>query len=68
MLLLWLSRVSPPPCNAIDGSPQAPLAGILQARILEWVAIAFSEDALQRRTEPWKPVPRRTIEMPLVRS
>ena len=24
MLLLWLSRVSPPPCNAIDGSPQAP--------------------------------------------
>ena len=30
-------------CNPIDGSPPAsPVAGILQARILEWVAISFS--------------------------
>ena len=29
-------------CNPIDGSPQgSPLPGILQARILEWVAISF---------------------------
>ena len=29
--------------NPIDGSPQgSPIPGILQARILEWVAIAFS--------------------------
>ena len=30
-------------CNPIDGSPPgSPVPGILQARILEWVAICFS--------------------------
>ena len=30
-------------CNSIDGSPPgSPVPGILQARVLEWVAIAFS--------------------------
>ena len=30
-------------CNPIDGSPRgSPVSGILQARILEWVAISFS--------------------------
>ena len=30
-------------CNPIDGSPPgSSVPGILQARILEWVAIAFS--------------------------
>ena len=30
-------------CNSIDGSPPgSPVPGILQARTLEWVAIAFS--------------------------
>ena len=30
-------------CNSIDGSsPGTPVPGILQARILEWVAISFS--------------------------
>ena len=30
-------------CNPIDGSPRGfPVPGILQARILEWVAISFS--------------------------
>ena len=30
-------------CNPIDGSPTgSPVPGILQARILEWVAISFS--------------------------
>jgi len=30
-------------CDPIDGSPPgSPVPGILQARILEWVAIAFS--------------------------
>ena len=34
---------SPQSCDAIDGSPPgSPIAGILQARTLEWVAIAFS--------------------------
>ena len=31
-------------CNPIDGSPPgSPVPGILQARVLEWLAIAFSE-------------------------
>ena len=30
-------------CDPIDGSPPgSPVSGILQARTLEWVAIAFS--------------------------
>ena len=30
-------------CDSIDGSPPgSPIPGILQARILEWVAISFS--------------------------
>ena len=29
-------------CNPIDGSPPGSIPGILQARILEWVAISFS--------------------------
>jgi len=30
-------------CDPIDGSPSgSPIPGILQARILEWVAISFS--------------------------
>ena len=32
-------------CDPIDGSPPgSPIPGILQARVLEWVAIAFSAD------------------------
>ena len=31
-------------CDPIDGSP--PVPGILQARTLDWVAIAFSEQIL----------------------
>ena len=44
MLLLLLSRFSRVRlCNPIDGSPPGfPIPGILQARVLEWVAIAFS--------------------------
>ena len=31
-------------CSPIDGSPPgSPVPGILQARVLEWVAIAFSD-------------------------
>ena len=38
------SRQSCPPlCDPIDSSPSgSPVPGILQARILEWVAISFS--------------------------
>ena len=37
-------QLCPTPCYPIDGSPPgSPIPGILQARVLEWVAIAFSE-------------------------
>jgi len=29
-------------CDPIDSPPGSPIPGILQARILEWVAISFS--------------------------
>ena len=33
----------PTPCDPIEGSPPgSPVPGILQARTLEWIAIAFS--------------------------
>ena len=36
-------QLCPTLCNPIDGSPSgSPIPGILQARILEWVAISFS--------------------------
>ena len=41
LLLTHFSRLTL--CNPIDGSPPgSPIPGILQARILEWVAISFS--------------------------
>ena len=51
-LALWLAyaaaaakllQLCPTLCDPIDGSPPgSPVSGILQARILEWVAISFS--------------------------
>jgi len=36
-------------CDPIDGSPPgSPVPGILQARILEWVAISFSNAGKQK--------------------
>jgi hypothetical protein len=36
-------------CDPIDGSPPgSPVPGILQVRILEWVAISFSELSCRR--------------------
>ena len=40
LLLSRFSRVQL--CDPIDGSPPGPSHGIFQARVLEWVAIAFS--------------------------
>jgi len=43
ILLLLLLQSCPTLCDSIDGSPPgSPIPGILQARILEWVAISFS--------------------------
>ena len=37
-----LLQLCPTPCYPIDGSPpDSPVPGIVQARILEWVAISF---------------------------
>ena len=34
-------------CDPIDGSPRgSPFPGVLQARMLEWVAIAFSDQSM----------------------
>ena len=42
----------PTPCDPIDGSPPgSPIPGILQARTLEWVAIAFSSGSSQPRDQ-----------------
>ena len=40
-------QLCPPLCNPIDSSPPgSPIPGILQARVLEWGAIAFSIKSL----------------------
>ena len=47
LLLLLLHQLCLTLYNPIDGSPPgSPAAGILQARTMEWVAIAFSRDPL----------------------
>ena len=44
MLLLLSLQSCPTLCDHTDGSPPgSPVPGILQARILEWVAISFSK-------------------------
>ena len=53
--LIWQVRVKvaqscPTLCDPMDGSPLDSLVpGILQARILEWVAIPFSRASLPLR-------------------
>ena len=43
-------RLCPTLCDPIDGSPSgSSVPGILQARILEWVAIAFSNACMHAR-------------------
>ena len=44
----------PTPCNPIDSSPPgSSVPGILQARTLEWVAIAFSNGCSLCETLTW---------------
>ena len=41
-------------CNPMNCSPPGfSVHGILQARILEWIAIPFPEDLPDPRIEPW---------------
>ena len=47
---------SEPPCNPMDcGLPGSSVHGILQARILKWVAIPFSGDLCDPGVEPRSP-------------
>ena len=41
-------------CDSLDGSPPGcSVCGILQARILEWVAIPFSRGSSQPKNRTW---------------
>ena len=43
-------------CDPMDcGPPGSSVHGILQARILEWVAISFSRGSSQPRDQTWSP-------------
>ena len=43
-------QLCPTSCDPIDGSPPgSPIPGILQARTLEWVAIAFSNACMHAK-------------------
>ena len=45
-----LLQSCPTLCDPIDGSPPgSPVPGILQARILEWVAISFSNPCMHAK-------------------
>ena len=48
-------QLCPTLCDPIDGSPPgSTIPGILQARTLEWVAIAFSENSVEISLKNWK--------------
>ena len=48
----WVTQLCPTLCNPMDCSPLgSPVHGILQARILEWVAIPFSRGSPQPRDQ-----------------
>ena len=50
-LLLLLLQSCPTLCDPIDGSPPgSSVPGILQARILEWVAISFSNACMHAKS------------------
>ena len=54
MLLLKHTQSCPTLCNPMDCSPPgSSIHGILQARILEWVAIPFSRGSSQFKDQTW---------------
>ena len=49
-----VTQSCPTLCNTVDCSlPSSSVHGILQARILEWVAISFSRGSSQRTDRTW---------------
>ena len=56
LLLLFISKSSQTLCDPMDCSPpDSSVHGILQARILEWVATSFSKGSSQTGVEPSSP-------------
>ena len=56
-ILYYLSHQRNQNCNAMDCSPPgSSVRGIVQERILEWVAISSSKESSQPRMEPVSPV------------
>ena len=54
MKLKVIRTVCPTLCNPVDCSPPgSPVHGILQARVLEWVAISFSRGSSRSRDRTW---------------
>ena len=52
-----LLQLCPTLCDSIDGSPPgSSVPGILQARILEWVAISFSDLITKSHLTLWNPM------------
>ena len=52
VVVVWLLPVSNS-CNRVDCSPPGfSVQGILQARILEWVALSFSRGSSRPRNQP----------------
>ena len=50
-----VAQLPPILCDAMDCKPPGSVLGILQARILEWVAISFSKRSSQPGFEPGSP-------------
>ena len=51
-----IAQLCPIPCDSMDRSPPgSSVHGVLQARILEWVAIPFSRDLPDPGIEPRSP-------------
>ena len=49
-----VAQLCPTLCNPMDCNlPGSPLHGIFQARVLEWVAIAFSKGSSQPKNQTW---------------
>ena len=53
-VLVLVAQLCPTPCDPMDDSPSGPsIHGILQARILEWVAIPFCRGSSQPKDQTW---------------
>ena len=53
-MCVLVTQLCPTVCNPMDYSPPvSSIHGILQVRILEWIAIPFSRGSFQSRDQTW---------------